>query len=199
MTRHFFKLGFPHQLFCVDVNTSECFLLSSAWFDRAVRLLVRALEDVPSNEIDADNLDDLQSLCLPLHGDGITSSKKLNGMIAFQDPFAGHIALLRLQTGEFVAVNMTMHSKLCAMQFRKTDQSFVLTSTNKLKEEFKKLTSDETARWRHTQKLIENIAKGLNEPPELEVTVDPISNQIEAPVSNLSWKSLFFNFTSILF
>jgi hypothetical protein len=168
-------------MFCLDINSSNSYILSSAWLERALRMVDQALEGHANDEI--DNINSLQSLCLPLRGDKAIPSRKLNGMVAIHDPFAGHISLMRLQNGEFVAINMTMHSKLCAMQFRKKDQSVASSTTDKLKGDFRNLSSNETLRWRQSQKLIEKIAKGLNNPPELEVTIDPKTNKMESHVS----------------
>ncbi len=174
--------GFTHQMFCVNTVTSESYLLSSAWLSRALQTVHCAMEGIEGSDLEENDPSSSHSLCLPLL-DGSNYSRKISGMQCFQDPFAGHILLLRLQIGEFYAINMTMHAKLCSMQLKKKSLTISSSATDKLKTEFQAMMSDESMKWRQTSRLIEKIACGLNELPKLEVAVDGNTNEVEVHVS----------------
>ena len=113
----------------VDASSAEVYLISSGWLHTSLKSIAQALMTIEDEVSEGKTSTDAkqlvadrvpaQSQCLPIYAPSsskLGASKNLNGVFIVQDPFVGHIAYLRLDSKQLIAINITMHTKLCQLQ-----------------------------------------------------------------------------------
>lgn len=118
------------------------------------------------------------SMCVPLFESPTTAAAaSIQSFVVFYDTYLGHVALLLLGNGQLIAVNVSVHSKLCELHTHlqtvsQRAQDDRERSLALLPETLRKEMSDYFLPYRMTQTLTKKIEEGLRQLPVLEVTVE---------------------------
>lgn len=159
-----------HYFYVVNKHHGHAYLLSSGWLKSSLEQM-RQVIDEGDVESASHKVDPVQSLCRPLYERG---TEPLVGVSIFCDVFVGHTALLVLATGSVVAINLSVHTKLCDLHLvanHPLENNGSNATRSKLAQQLHKVADDEHLRYRIAQKFILEAAKGLSTLPNLEVTV----------------------------
>lgn len=130
------SIVFAHNFYLCDCKEGEVFLISSGWLHSSLKSIAQALQTLSNSDgdnegktADAANLvldrTPSPSQCIPIYAPKSKSNAGLNGIFIVQDPFIGHVAFIRLDSKQLIAINITMHTKLCQLQMSIRVSSFL--------------------------------------------------------------------------
>jgi hypothetical protein len=119
------------------------------------------------------------STCLPLFEPPSppTSNVQLQTLVVYYDAYLGHVALVLLSTGQLIAINVSVHTKLCSLHSHLAQMSERANSERDrslalLPETLRKDLQEYHIPYRTAQVLLTKIEEGLQKIPALEVTVE---------------------------
>eukprot|EP01039_Chlorochromonas_danica_P004895 gene4895-5364_t len=119
-------------------------------------------------------------------GRKVSTDLALSGAVILLDPFLGHAAIFRMTSNSVIAVNLSVHLKLCDLQLSILQQQQVTgkrtsRKESSLKRELYDMTKDETLRLNQDRALMIKIAQGLTQMPVVEMAVSSENPRKEVP------------------
>lgn len=145
----------------------------------------KAGKDTPTGKTGTSSLHSQQhqnkpvelSMCIPMFEAPSSAAVTVQSFVVYFDAYLGHVALLLLGDGNLVAVNVSVHTKLCELHTHLQSLSQRTHHDRQrqlalLPETLRKEMTDYFLPYRMTQTLTKKIEEGLRQLPVLEVTVE---------------------------